>query len=406
MKIEREYAQVYVSNKGARWIEKPHPWVYESDIVEVVGEVENGDLVDVRSLKGKYLGTGLISFASKIRVRILSNNANDVFDKEFFKRRIRYSWQYRKSVLQDSSNCRVVFGEADELSGFTVDKYNDILVVQIASYGMEKRKQLLYECLLEVLEEDGITISVIYERNDIASRELEGLPQQKGYGYIKEGLSEVPIETIIKENDIFYHVDFIEGQKTGFFLDQKYNRALVKEIAKGKRVLDCFTHTGSFALNAAKGEANKVVAVDISQTAIDMAKRNAKLNGLEKQIEFVVADTFEYLEKDVQKRDFDLIILDPPAFTKSRFTTKNAYAGYRNINAKAMKLLGKGGYLVSCSCSHFMSREMFEEMLLEASKLAGVQLKQISFTQQAKDHPMLLNVEETDYLKFYILQVI
>jgi len=406
MKMEREYARVILTNKGTRWLENMHPWVYETDIAEVNGEYENGDIVDVVSLKGKYLGSGFISLNSKIRVRILSRNANDVFDKEFFKRRISYAWQYRKSIMDDTSACRIVFGESDELPGLTVDKFNDILVVQIANYGMEMIKNTIYDCLLDVFSEDGVDISVIYERNDLASRELEGLAQSTGYAYVKEGLEEKPTETIINENGVLYHVDFLEGQKTGFFLDQKFNRRLVGEIAKGKKILDCFTHTGSFALNAAKGNASKVVALDISESAIAMAKRNAQLNGLEDKIDFVVGDTFDYLDHDVKKREYDLIILDPPAFTKSRSTTKNAYAGYKNINAKAMKLLGKGGYLVTCSCSHFMSREMFEAMLKEAAFEANVQLKQISFTQQAKDHPMLMNVEETDYLKFYILQVI
>ena len=403
MKKFREYAQIVVSNKGCRWLENGHPWLYDSDIVETNGEYSNGDIVDVLSLKGKYLGSGFISEKSKIRVRLLSNNANEVFDRDFFKRRITYAFQYRNSIMGDSTAYRLIFGESDQLPGLTVDRYNDILVTQIVSYGMEKNKEMLFELLVEVFKENGIKIRAIYQRNDLSLRKLEGLEENKGYGYKCDDFKEE--EVIIEENGIEFYVDYKEGQKTGFFLDQKYNRYLIRDIVKNKRVLDCFTHTGSFALNAAKTNASKVTAMDISEKAIEMAKRNARLNGLEDKIDFEVGDTFDYLDK-VNKKEYDVIILDPPAFTKSKDTQKNAFNGYKNINMRAMKLLPRGGFLITCSCSHFMDQQQFEEMLKQASQLANVQLKILSFTQQSKDHPILMNVSETNYLKFYILQVV
>ncbi len=403
MKKVREYAQIVVSNKGCRWLENGHPWLYDSDIVETNGEYSNGDIVDVLSLKGKYLGSGFISEKSKIRVRLLSNNANEVFDRDFFKRRISYAFQYRNSIMGDSTAYRLIFGESDQLPGLTVDRYNDILVTQIVSYGMEKNKDMIFELLVEVFKENGIIIKAIYQRNDLNLRKLEGLEENKGYGYKCDDFKEE--EVIIDENGIKFYVDYKEGQKTGFFLDQKYNRYLIRDIVKNKRVLDCFTHTGSFALNAAKANACKVTAMDISEKAIEMAKRNARLNGLEDKIDFEVGDTFDYLDK-VNKKEYDVIILDPPAFTKSKDTQKNAFNGYKNINMRAMKLLPRGGFLITCSCSHFMDQQQFEEMLKQASQLANVQLKILSFTQQSKDHPILMNVSETNYLKFYILQVV
>ncbi len=403
MKKFREYAQIVVSNKGCRWLENGHPWLYDSDIVETNGEYSNGDIVDVLSLKGKYLGSGFISEKSKIRVRLLSNNANEVFDRDFFKRRISYAFQYRNSIMGDSTAYRLIFGESDQLPGLTVDRYNDILVTQIVSYGMEKNKDMIFELLVEVFKENGIIIKAIYQRNDLNLRKLEGLEENKGYGYKCDDFKEE--EVIIDENGIKFYVDYKEGQKTGFFLDQKYNRYLIRDIVKNKRVLDCFTHTGSFALNAAKANACKVTAMDISEKAIEMAKRNARLNGLEDKIDFEVGDTFDYLDK-VNKKEYDVIILDPPAFTKSKDTQKNAFNGYKNINMRAMKLLPRGGFLITCSCSHFMDQQQFEEMLKQASQLANVQLKILSFTQQSKDHPILMNVSETNYLKFYILQVV
>ncbi len=400
MKITREYPQVTITDKGAKFV-AAHPWLYESEIVDISGEYKNGDIVDVVSLKGKYIGSGFISENSKIRVRIFCRNASDVLNADYFKRKIKYAWQYRKDVMDNVDSCRVVFGESDGLPGVTIDKFGGVFVSEIVSYGMDQIRDILYEGLIEVMEEDGIEVKAVYERNDIAIRDLEGLVRYDDYYYKKEGFEDT--EVIIEENGIKYYVDYLAGQKTGFFLDQRYNRRLVADLAKGKRVLDCFTHTGSFALNAAYGGASKVVAVDISQAAIDMAKRNAQLNNL--QVDFVVDDVFDYLE-NVNKKQYDIIILDPPAFTKSRKTVKKAYDGYKSINSQAMKLLGKGGYLVTCSCSHFMSQQLFEQMLLEAAKEVNVELKQICFCQQSKDHPILLNVEETNYLKFYIFQIV
>ena len=402
MRIQREYSQVIVSKKGERWLDSQHPWLYESDILEINGPVANGDIVDVCGPKGKYLGTGFYSALSKIRVRIFCWDASATIDEAFWQRKVEYAWNYRKTIRNSDLNAvRVIFGESDQFPVLTVDKFNDVLVVQCLSYGMEQMKDLVYPLIRETLEKDGQSIRGIYERNDVAIRKLEGLKEQTGWYGQDGGLT----ETVIEENDVKYYVDFANGQKTGFFLDQQANRALTARLAHGKRVLDCFTHTGSFALNCAQKGAEKVTAVDISETAIQQARRNAELNGLTDRMEFVTADVFEYL-KDVRKGTYDLIILDPPAFTKNRKTVNNAYNGYLEINQLAMKALGRGGYLATCSCSHFMSHEMFEKMLREASFKTGLNLKQISVSQQGSDHPIMWNVPETDYLKFYLFQLI
>lgn len=407
MKIERNFCKVIVSDKGKRQIQKGHPWVYESDLIEVEKGYENGDLVDVVSLKGTYLGTGYINSHSKIRVRIISKNANDTFDDAFYERRLRYALEYRKTVMgeKDYQCCRLIFGEADSFPGLTVDRFGDILVTQTLSLGIEKVKDRIFPMLYRILKEDGQEIKGIYERNDVTIRKLEGLEENKGF-YPLEGV-ELPKETKTKivENGICYEVDFENGQKTGFFLDQKYNRLAISKIAKGKNVLDCFTHTGSFALNAAKGGAKHVHAVDVSELAIQTAKENAKLNHLEDTISFEVADVFDLLP-NIKQNTYDFIILDPPAFTKSRKTVEHAKKGYKQINYRALKLLPRGGYLATCSCSHFMEDEKFVQMLKEAALEAGVSLRQIEARQQAPDHPILWNVPETDYLKFYIFQVI
>ncbi len=404
MKILREYPQVIVSKKGEKWLDNGHPWTYESDVTSISGQYANGDIVDVIGPKGKYLGTGFISLTSKIRVRLFSRDSSSVYDEDFWYRRIKYSWDYRKTVMNGETDCcRVIFGESDQLPGLTVDKFNDILVVQCVTVGMEKIKDTVYPLLVRVLNEDGQNIRGLYVRNDVAVRKLEGLEEYTGW-YEIDGLNHPEeTETVIEENGIRYFVDFANGQKTGFFLDQKRNRQLVGSISKDKKVLDCFTHTGSFALNCVLNGARKVTAVDISESAIAQAKRNAELNGL--KADFVVDDVFDYLEK-VNKKEYDLIILDPPAFTKSRKTVDHAYNGYLEINMKAMRLLGRGGYLATCSCSHFMPHELFEKMLREASYKTGFQLKMISVSQQNCDHPIMLNVPETDYLKFYIMQII
>ncbi len=387
-------------------MEQGHPWIYEAEVVSGDTQAENGCLVDAVSEKGKYLGTGFLSKKSKIRIRLVSRNANDRFDADFWRRRIKYAWDYRKTVMgADIGCCRVIFGEADGFPGLTVDRFSDILSVQTLSAGMEKIKDIVFPLLLEVLRGDGQDINGIFERNDAAIRTLEGLGQYRGwYG---EGHPDSAV-TEICENGIRYLVDVENGQKTGFFLDQKYNRLAVARLAQGKRVLDCFTHTGSFALNAAMGGAEHVTAVDISESAVEMARANAARNGLADRMDFIAADVFEMLPELERsgKKPYDFIILDPPAFTKSRKTVDNAQRGYKEINYRALKLLPRGGYFATASCSHFMPNELFVKMLRSAAADAGVELKQIEARQQAPDHPILWNVPETDYLKFYIFQVV
>lgn len=404
----RQYTSVKVTPKAEKSLKNGHPWVFSDEITEVNGRYENGDIVDVFSAKDRYLGSGFINDNSKIRVRVISRNANDKFDETFYKRRLKYAVDYRKTVMGDDfSCCRLIFGEADQFPGLTVDRFSDVLSVQIACLGIERIKDMLYRSLLQVLCEYGVNISAIYERNDLAVRSIEGLPQYKGF-YEAEGLKkDLSGHVIITENNIKYDVDYINGQKTGFFLDQKYNRAAVAKIAKGKTVLDCFTHTGAFALNAAKGGAASVTAVDISHDALECAKNNARLNGID-NMDFVAADVFDLLTEMSKsgRCPYDFIILDPPAFTKSSGTLKNAIRGYKEINLKAMKLLPRGGYLATCSCSHFMNDTYFCRMLHDAAADAGVSLRQIEARQQSPDHPILWNVPETDYLKFYIFQVV
>ena len=409
MKQQREYPRFIISAKGVRWLESGHPWVYEAEVLGEEGQAENGGLADAVSEKGKYLGTGFVSRQSKIRLRLISHNANDRFDAAFWKRRLQYAWDYRKTVMgEELSCCRVIFGEADGFPGLTVDRFSDLLVTQMLSIGMERIKPMLLPLLVQVLEADGQRIAGIYERNDAALRELEGLEQGKGW-FPLEGrpIPKSPV-TEICENGVYYRVDVENGQKTGFFLDQKYNRLAVARLARGRRVLDCFTHTGSFALNAALGGAAHVTAVDVSQSAIDMAKSNAARNGLLDRMDFLTADVFDLLPRleEEKQKPYDFIILDPPAFTKSRRTVHCAEKGYKEINLRAMRLLPRGGYLATASCSHFMPAELFEKMLRSAARDAGVELRQIEARQQAPDHPILWNVPETDYLKFYLFQVV
>lgn len=409
MRTLRDLPQVTVTRKAQAALESGHPWVYDTELMTDTEKVPNGSLVDVVSEKKKYLGTGLLSKNSKIRIRLISRNANDTFDEAFFERRIRYAWEYRKTVMGDDiSACRVIFGEADQFPGLTVDRYGELLVTQTLSFGIEELKPVLFPLLYKVLTEDGQKISGIYERNDVSIRELEGLSQSKGW-FVQEGFSPPSSAVqIIRENGIEYEVDVENGQKTGFFLDQKYNRLAVSRLARGKKVLDCFTHTGSFALNAAIGGAERVCAVDISESAVEMARKNARRNGLDGKMEFITADVLDLLpqlEKE-GKKPYDFIILDPPAFTKSRKTVEGAMRGYKEINYRAMKLLPRGGYLATCSCSHFMDDGLFRKMLKAAAKDACVELRQIEARQQSPDHPILWNVPETDYLKFYIFQVV
>ena len=409
MKAERTFPQLAITKKGSRVAQSGHPWIYADEVLTSHDDLPNGCLVDAVTENGRYLGTGFLSKESKIRIRILSRNANDRFDEPFWRRRIQYAWEYRKAVMgNDIGCCRIVFGEADGLPGLTADRFSDLLVVQCLSFGMEQRKSIIYPLLKETLEQDGCTIRGIFERNDNSLRNREGLRQQKGWYLLSgEAAPGSPI-TEITENGIRYLVDVENGQKTGFFLDQKYNRLAVSRIAKGRCVLDCFTHTGSFALNAAKGGAKHVTAVDISDTAVQMAKENAVRNGLADRMDFLTADVFDLLPDLAAsgQKPYDLIILDPPAFTKSRKTASNVERGYHEINYRAMKLLPRGGYLATASCSHFMPSDQFVSMLRSASADAGVSLRQIEVRQQAADHPILWNVPETDYLKFYLFQVV
>lgn len=406
----RPYAKLTLTKKGEKAAKSGHPWVYGEEVVRVSGEYKTGDIVDVYSDKDRYLGTGFANDISKIRVRILSHNANDRFDDAFWQRRVKYALAYRKTVMgeKDFACCRLIFGDADEMPGLTVDRYNDVLVAQTLCYGMDQVKPVIFKALVDELAQMGVTIRGIYERNDVKVRELDGMQQYKGW-YQADFLPQPgSVLTTIEENGIQYEVDVENGQKTGFFLDQKYNRQAVAKIACGKTVLDCFTHTGAFALNAARGGAKKVVAVDISQEAVDMTNENIRRNGFTEIVTAEKANVFDLLTKLAEEKnhDYDFIILDPPAFTKSGHTVHNAMRGYKEINLKAMKLLPRGGYLATCSCSHFMREDLFRRMLHDAASDAGVRLRQIEARQQSPDHPILWNVPETNYLKFYLFQVV
>lgn len=406
MKTERPYPAVIASAKAERSLRAGHPWLYAEEIRSVKGELEPGGITDVFTQKGAWLGAGIYSRESKIAVRVLSDNANDTFDERFFARRIKYALEYRRTVMGDDFNaCRLVFGESDGLPGVTVDRFEDVLVTQILSYGMEARKELLYRELTEQLAAMGVSIRGIYERSESPLRAKEGLEPCSGW---YEGLPHSGgTGVVITENGIKYNVDFENGQKTGFFLDQKYNRLAVARLAKGKRVLDCFTHTGSFALNAAKAQAEHVTAVDVSESAVSLARENARLNGLDGRMDFLAADVFDLLPKLLEEKEhYDLVILDPPAFTKSRRTVRSAERGYKEINYRAMRLLPRGGYLATASCSHFMENELFVKMLHSAARDAGVRLREVEVRKQAPDHPILWNVPETEYLKFYIFQIV
>ena len=407
----RNFIQITITKKGENRARMGHPWVFEGEVLKESEKPENGSLVDVVSEKGKYIGTGFYNDHSKIRVRLLSYNANDRFDEAFFERRVRYAVDYRKTVMPgaDFACCRLIFGEADGFPGLTVDRFDDVLVAQVLSLGMERHKNQIFSLLLRVLREMGERVKGVYERNDVKIRELEGMSEKKGIAQIPENeLTEADLMPIIVENGLSYMVDVVNGQKTGFFLDQKYNRQAVARIAKGKHVLDCFTHTGAFALNAARGGAASVTAVDISGEALKTAQQNILRNHLVDVVTTREANVFELLTelKAQGHAPYDFIILDPPAFTKSSSTVRSAFRGYKEINLKAMKLLPRGGYLATCSCSHFMEDALFVKMLHEAARDAQVSLRQIEARQQAPDHPILYNVPDTDYLKFYLFQVV
>ena len=409
MKAARPYPKIIITPKGEAALTGGHPWVYEGEVTAVDGAAEDGGLVDVVSRRGSWLGCGFYNSRSKIRVRLVSRNANDDFSDAFWERRIRYAWEYRKTVMgeTDSRCCRVIFGEADLFPGLTVDRFESVLVTQTLSLGMERIKSRLFPLLAKVLREDGQDIRGIYERIDVAIRELEGMAQGKGW-YPLPGETPPSQTTVdIVENGIRYTVEFENGQKTGFFLDQKYNRLAVSRLAKGRTVLDCFTHTGSFALTAARGGAAPVTAVDVSEFAVQCAAENARRNGLDGVMDCMAANVFDLLPQlEKQPRKYDFIILDPPAFTKSRKTVASAMTGYKEINYRAMKLLPRGGYLATASCSHFATEELFIKMLRSAAKDAHRQLRQIEVRQQAPDHPILWGVPETNYLKFFLFQVI
>lgn len=404
MKSERAYPVAVITDKGARFTAGGHPWIYDAEVIEIHGSPENGSLVDAVTGGGRYIGTGFISLSSKIRIRLISRNANDRFDAAFWRRRVEYAYAYRRSVMPRDLDCfRLIFGEADHFPGLTADLFGDVLVTETLSLGTELQKPVIFPIIADLLSANGRPIRGIYERNESALRRLEGLDCGKGWFPGLPHSGDTTVE--ITENGIKYSVDFENGQKTGFFLDQKYNRRAVAAISDGKRVLDCFTHTGSFALNAASGGALSVTAVDCSETAIEAARRNAALNGLSDRVEFLTADVFDLLP-EIPRGSYDLVILDPPAFTKSRRTADSAFRGYKEINLRAMKLLPRGGFLATCSCSHFMPDDEFCRMLKSAAADAAIELRQVEARLQAPDHPILWQVPETSYLKFYIFQIV
>ena len=375
-------------------------WVYDNEIDSVAGSFENGDIVTVRDFDGYFLAYGFINTRSKITVRLLSRKQDTVIDRGFIMTRVKNAWEYRKQTI-DTSCCRVIFGEADYLPGIVVDKFSDVLVVESLALGIDRLKPVILDCLKEVLAADGILIRGIYERSDAKVRLLEGMERFKGF--IGD-----PFDTNVEitENGVRYMVDVMDGQKTGFFLDQKNNRAAIQKLCRGKRVLDCFTHTGSFALNAGIAGAAEVLGVDASETAVRQASKNSALNNLQDRVKFLCADVFELLpELEAKGETFDVVILDPPAFTKSRNSVKNAVKGYREINLRGIRLVKDGGFLATCSCSHFMDPALFAKTIQEAARSAHRRLRQAEFRTQACDHPILWAADESYYLKFYIFQV-
>lgn len=376
-------------------------WVYDNEIDSILGSFENGDIITVHDFDGYFMGYGFINTKSKITIRMMSRREDHPITEDFLRDRVRAAWEYRKQVI-DTGSCRIIFGEADWLPGLVVDKFSDVLVVESLALGIDRLKPFLLDTLVEILKEDGILIRGIYERSDAKVREQEGLPRYKGF--IGE-----PFDTKVEivENGVKYIVDVKDGQKTGFFLDQKLNRAAIHKLCRGKKVLDCFTHTGSFALNAGIAGAASVLGVDASDLGIAQARENACLNHLEDRVSFTCADVFDLLPSLEEKGEkFDVVILDPPAFTKSRQATKNAVKGYREINLRGLKLVRDGGFLATCSCSHFMDPELFAKTIREAARGAHKRLRQVEFHTQAPDHPILWAADESYYLKFYIFQVV
>jgi 23S rRNA (cytosine1962-C5)-methyltransferase len=436
MKQPRPYPRIIVTKKAGRSLLGGQPWVFEGEVREVLPcsssghPVENGDVVDVFEENGTWRGVGLISLKSKIRVRIVSRDPNVHIDEAFWERKLSWAWNYRKTVMggqsltetePDTNCCRVLFSEADGFPGLIVDRYEDILVAQVGTVGMERLRSTLYPLLIQMLQQGGEGVTAIYERNDGPNRLKEGLPLYKGWWPMRTGCIQPSTHRTINESGIFYDVDFENSQKTGFFLDQKYNRRAVRQIASGRRVLDCFCHVGPFGLNAAAGGAAFIREVDISKTALELACKNARLNNIladhetsNERIGFTCANVFEYLPLLKHNRaylqqqggPFDLIVLDPPALTKSRKTISRAYKGYREINQAAMSLLPRGGYLATCSCSHFMTRTLLAKAIAEAARNANVSLRQVEEKQQSPDHPIVWGIPETHYLDFFIFQVV
>ena len=376
-------------------------WIFDNEIASILGSFEDGDIVAVHDFDGYGLGKGFINRNSKIRVRMMTRNRHQEIDEAFLKMRVQEAWDYRKKV-SDTGSCRVIFGEADFLPGLVVDKFSDVLVVQSLALGIDRLKDQIVELLKEVLAAEGIKIRGVYERSDAKVRRQEGMELYKGF--IGEAF-DTNVE--IEENGVRYMVDVKDGQKTGFFLDQKYNRKAIQHLCKDAKVLDCFTHTGSFALNAGYGGAKEVTGVDASELAVEQATLNSKLNGMEDRVKFICRDVFELLPELEEKGEkFDVVILDPPAFTKSRNSVKNAVKGYREINLRAMKLVRDGGFLATCSCSHFMTYELFTQTIHQAARNVHKRLRQVEYRTQAPDHPILWAAEESYYLKFYVFQVV
>ncbi|MBQ1194466.1 MAG: class I SAM-dependent rRNA methyltransferase [Lachnospiraceae bacterium] len=393
-------AIVTLKKGEGRYLKSGGPWIYDNEIASITGSFENGDIVIVHDSTGYPLGRGFINTNSKITIRMMTRNVDNEIDEAFIRMRVKDAWEYRKKVV-DISSCRIIFGEADFLPGIVIDKFSDVLVVQSLALGIDRFKIMIIDILRELMSADGIVIKGVYERSDAKVREQEGMERFKGF--IGD---EFDTKVEIIENGVHYYVDVKDGQKTGFFLDQKYNRKAIWGICKNARVLDCFTHTGSFALNAGLAGAKEVIGVDASELGVEQARENARLNNLQNTVTFKCEDVFELLpalEKKGEK--FDVVILDPPAFTKSRSSIKNATKGYREINMRAMKLIKEGGYLATCSCSHFMDYDLFTKTIGQAANSVHKRLKQVEYRTQAPDHPILWAAEDSYYLKFYIFQV-